>query len=58
LDASIKDMLEVILTDYKKYGQDITLSSLLVLTDHWHKRNNSKINVITNNSKQLYAKRD
>jgi hypothetical protein len=53
-----QDMLEVILTDDKKYGLDITLSSLLVLTDHWHKRYNSKIDVVTDNSKQLYAKRD
>lgn len=53
-----QDMLEIILTDDKKYCFDITLSSLLVLTDYWHKRYNSKIDVITDNSKQLYAKRD
>lgn len=38
--------------------EPFTLSSLLVLTDHWHKRYNSKIDVVTDNSKQLYAKRD
>ena len=53
-----QDMLELILTEDKKYCLDITLSSLLVLTDHWHKRYNSKIDVITDNSKQLYEKRD
>lgn len=53
-----QDMLGVILTEDKKYCLDITLSSLLVLTDHWHKRYNSKIDVITDDSKQLYAKRD
>ena len=53
-----QDMLEMILTDDKKYCLDITLSSLLVLTDHWHKKYDSKIDVVTDNSKQLYAKRD
>ena len=51
-------MLEMIMTEDKKYCLDISLSSLLVLTDHWHQRYNSKIDVITDNSKQLYAKRD
>lgn len=53
-----QDMLDIILTEDKKYCLDITLSSLLVLTDHWHKRHNAKIDVITDDSKQLYAKRD
>lgn len=52
-----QDMLEMIFTEDKKYCLDITLSSMLVLTDHWHKRHNKKINVITDNSKQLFAKR-
>lgn len=53
-----QDMLEMVLTENKKYCLDITLSSLLVLTDHWHRKLDSKIDVITDNSKQLYANRD
>jgi hypothetical protein len=53
-----QDMLEIVLTEDKKYCLDITLSSLLVLTDHWHKKLNGKIDVVTDNSKQLYANRD
>lgn len=53
-----QDMLEMVLTEDKKYCLDITLSSLLVLTDHWHKKLNSKIDIITDNSKQLYANRN
>lgn len=52
-----QDMLEMVLTEDKKYCLDITLSSLLVLTDHWHKKFNVKIDVITDNSKQLYDNR-
>lgn len=53
-----QDMLEMVFTEDKQYCLDITLSSLLVLTDHWHKKYKSKIDVISDNSKQLYAKRD
>ena len=53
-----QDMLEMVLTEDKKYCLDITLSSLLVLTDHWHKKFSSKIDVVTDNSKQLYANRN
>lgn len=53
-----QDMLEMVLTEDKIYCLDITLSSLLVLTDHWHKKFNSKIDVVTDNSKQLYANRN
>lgn len=53
-----QDMLDMVLTEDKKYCLDITLSSLLVLTDHWHKKLNSKIDVITDDSKQLYAQCD
>lgn len=53
-----QNMLEMVLTEDKKYCLDITLSSLLVLTDHWHRKYNSKIDVVTDNSKQLSAKRD
>lgn len=53
-----QDMLDMVLTEDKKYCLDITLSSLLVLTDHWHRKYGSKIDVITDDSKQLYAQRD
>lgn len=53
-----QDMLEMVLTEDKKYCLDITLSSLLVLTDHWHKKFKSKIDVVTDNSRQLSAKRN
>lgn len=53
-----QDMQEMVLTEDKKYCLDITFSSLLVLTDHWHKKLDSKIDIITDNSKQLYANRD
>ena len=53
-----QDMLDMVLTEDKKYCLDITLSSFLVLTDHWHKKLNSKIDIITDSSKQLSAKSD
>ena len=53
-----QDMLDMVLTEDKKYCLDITLSSLLVLTDHWHKKYNLKIDVVTDNSKQLSDNRE
>lgn len=53
-----QDMLDMVLTEDKKYCLDITLSSLLVLTDHWHNKFKSKIDVVSDDSKQLSAKRD
>lgn len=53
-----QDMLDEILTEDKIYCLDLTLSSLLVLTDHWHKKYNSKIDIVSDDSKQLSAKRE
>lgn len=50
-------MLNMILTEDKKYCLDVTVSSLLVLTNHWHKKFGTKIDVFSDNSKPLSEKR-
>lgn len=53
-----REMLDVIFVEDNRYCLDITLSTLLVLTDHWHKKKGTKIDIITDNSKQLFAKQE
>lgn len=51
-----KNVLEHVLVEDNKYGLDTTMASLLVLVDHWAKKTNQKLDIITDNSKQIQAK--
>ncbi len=53
-----EDLLNLILTKDKKYCLDITLSSFLVLIDHWHRKFGTKIDAVPDNSKVLFEKRE
>lgn len=51
-------ILEDILIEDKKYSLDTTIASLLVLVEHWYKKFDQKVDVITDHSKQIQAKEE
>jgi hypothetical protein len=53
-----QDILEHILIEDNKYCLDTTLTSLLNMVNHWSKIHKSKLNIITDNSKQLTHQRE
>ena len=50
-----RQILDVVLTGDKTYSLDVTVSSLLVLTNYWHKKTGTYLNILTDNSKQIKA---
>lgn len=50
-----RQILDVVLTGDKTYSLDVTISSLLVLINYWHKKTGTYLNILTDNSKQIEA---
>lgn len=53
-----RSILEHILIEDNKYSLDTTLTSLINMTDHWGKVYNTKLNILTDNSKPLAYQKD
>lgn len=53
-----KNILEHVLIEDKAYCLDTTITSLGVLVNHWYNRLNQKLDIITDDSKQINTNKD